>query len=103
MNTNMDDINLIAQNRILIFLQDVQKQLINFNSIRLDDLKKINAIAYGQTNSQNSNMEITNLLINIQKNINQYTRVYDYSNKYDTNYQNILAGFLNSRIIGELN
>lgn len=103
MNINMDDINLLAQEKILIFLEDVQKQLINFNSIRLDDLKKINAIAYGQTNSQNSNMEITNLLTNIQKNINQYTRVYDYSNKYNTNYQSILAGFLNSRIIEELN
>ena len=107
MNINMVDMNIIHDGnfsvKILNFLQDIQKQLINYNSIRLDDLKKINAIAYGQATSDNENKAITNLLIDIQKNINQQTRVYDCSKSYEYNYYNILLGFLNSRIVEEIN
>lgn len=107
MNINTDDIDLIVNTelsiKILNFLQNIQKQLINYNSIRVDDLKKINAIAYGQATTQNTDSSITNLLIDIQKNINQDTRVYDYSQQYEYDYHNILLGFLNSRLIEEIN
>ena len=107
MNINMVDIDLIDTNdltiKILDFLQNIQKQLINYNSIRLEDLKKVNAIAYGQKNSFQSNIAIDNLLTNIQGNINQDTRVYDFSENYEKDYKNIFLGFLNSRIIEEIN
>lgn len=107
MNINMVDTEIIIDEnpsvKIINFLQDIQKQLINYNSIKLDDLKKINAIAYGQASSLNSDIVITNLLTDVQRNINQNTRVYDYSDKYEYDYKNILLGFLNSRLIEEIN
>ena len=104
MNINMVDIDTNDLTiKILNFLQDIQKQLINYNSIRLDDLKKITAIAYGQKSSSTSDITIDNLLMDIQKNINQDTRVYDFSENYEEDYKNIFLGFLNSRIIEEMN
>lgn len=99
MNTNIIE----SEFKITNFLKEIQKQLINYNSIKLNDLKKIISITYGQKITNGQNLEIDNLLINILSLIKENTRVYDIPNNYETNYSKIFVGLLNSRIIEELN
>ena len=97
------NINIIeSEFKILNFLRQTQKQLINYNSLKLDDLKKIISIDYGQRMTGNKNLEIENLLINILGLINQNTRIYSIPDYYETDYTKIFIGLLNSRIVEEL-
>lgn len=99
MNTNI----INSECKVLNFLKQIQKQLINYNSIKLDDLKKIISIDYGQRMTNNKNLEIENLLINVLSLIKKDTKIYSIPDGYETDYTRIFVGLLNSRIIEELN
>lgn len=98
MNTNIIE----SENKILNFLRHAQKQLLDYNSIKLDDLKKIISIDYNERVLNNQNLEIDNLVINILGLITADTNVYNIPNEYETNYYKIFAGLLNTRIVEEL-
>ena len=85
MNTNIEINDSI--NNILIFLKEKLAQLIEFNSISQDDIKKICTIAYGL--KENYNFYIDNYLINIFGQINYDTKIYTNDLIIDKNLANI--------------
>lgn len=104
MNTNTVINNIdISREKILYFLKEIQKQLIGYNSIQVDDLKKIIAIIYQQETLTEKDLEIHNLIINICSNINQTTKIYNGTINYETNCAEIFLSLLNFKLVEGLN
>ena len=100
MNTNIVINNIdISRKNILYFLEEIQKQLINYNSICIDDLKKIINIIYQQKTLNDKDLEIENLIINICKNINNVTRIYNGNLECETNPFEIFPILLNIKLL----
>lgn len=95
MNTSMNE----NEKKIIIFFKDILKQLINYNSIEVDNLKLLCYTLYKEKNSSEKHLEIDNLCTIILSYINHNTKVYMTSfQNFENNMQNILSTYINNEI-----
>lgn len=96
MNMNADICN--QKNRIINLLQEVLSQLIQYNSIEVDNLKLLCYTLYNEYITE-SNKDILNLIITIFSYINQETNVYNNNlDQYEMDFDNIFNSYINNSI-----
>lgn len=97
MNTNMDNYN--SEDQVEICFREILKQIINYNSIEVDQLKLLCYTLYKDQTSEQSNKKIFNLIISIFSYITPDTKVYKtLSDNYEIDLSTIYNTYINKEI-----